>query len=79
MSKNFIVSYVTDVDTGLKLKEYAKKAGLSLSSFSALATRVLISALPFEFFQEAKPAHLESVLKDIITSGYDRGGMGYAV
>lgn len=78
MSKNFIVSYVTDVDTGIKIKEFAKRAGLSMSSFSALATKVFVSAMPCDIFQATKPGNLESLLSTIVAKGCEAGAMGNA-
>ncbi len=69
MPKNFIVSFVTDVETGQKLKDYARKAGRSLSSFSALTTKVWVEALPDVLFQNSQPTEQESLLKDIIVRG----------
>ena len=71
MSKNYTISFATDVETGLKLREYAKETGLSLSSFSALAAKTLVYALPSAFFRGTKPESLESLLKDILAKGYE--------
>lgn len=79
MSKNYTVSFATDVETGLKIRDYAKKTGLSLSSFSALAVKTLVCALPSDFFRETSPEHLESQLKDIIAKGYALGDMDFEI
>ena len=75
MTRNFTISYATDVETGLKLKDYAKEAGLSLSAFSALAVKVVINAVPCGFFKETKSEHLDLLLKDIVAKGYALGDM----
>ena len=75
MSKNFSISFATDVETGLKINAYAKATGLTLSAFSALAVKTLVCALPSDFFRETSPEHLESQLKDIIAKGYALGDM----
>ena len=75
MTRNFTISYATDVETGLKLKDYAKEAGLSLSAFSCLAVKAVINALPCSFFKETAPDYLALVLKDVISKGYKLGDM----
>lgn len=75
MTRNFTISYATDVETGLKLKDYAKEADLSLSAFSSLAVKAVISALPCSFFKETAPDYLGLVLKDVISKGYKLGDM----
>ena len=75
MTRNFTISYATDVETGLKLKDYAKEAHLSLSTLCDLGVKALVRALPSDFFRETRPECLESLLKDIITKGYALGDM----
>lgn len=78
MSKNFTISFATDIESGLKIRDFAKEAHLSLSTLCALGVKALVCALPSDFFRETRPERLEPLLRDIIIRGYEVGGANVA-